>query len=56
MARETIHTENGYNFTDRGIRGLLDEADFENSMMFEKDLWSIGLHRLRAWRACDAKP
>ena len=29
MRRETIHTENSYKFTDRGIRKLLKDADFE---------------------------
>lgn len=31
VARETIHTENSYKFTDRGIRGLLNDAGFETS-------------------------
>jgi dimethylhistidine N-methyltransferase len=29
MPRETIHTENSYKFTDRGIRSLLNESGFE---------------------------
>jgi dimethylhistidine N-methyltransferase len=29
MSRETIHTENSYKFTDRGIRSLLNESGFE---------------------------
>ncbi len=29
MPRETIHTENSYKFTARGVRSLLDEAGFE---------------------------
>jgi uncharacterized SAM-dependent methyltransferase len=29
MPRETIHTENSYKFTDRAIRGLLNEVNFE---------------------------
>jgi dimethylhistidine N-methyltransferase len=29
MPRETIHTENSYKFTDRGIRSLLSESGFE---------------------------
>jgi dimethylhistidine N-methyltransferase len=29
MPRETIHTENSYKFTDRVIRGLLNEVNFE---------------------------
>src|SRR5580658_4488213 len=29
MPRETIHTENSYKFTDRGIRTLLNDAGFE---------------------------
>jgi L-histidine N-alpha-methyltransferase len=29
MPRETIHTENSYKFTDRGIRILLNESGFE---------------------------
>jgi L-histidine Nalpha-methyltransferase len=29
MRRETIHTENSYKFTDKGIRGLLEEVGFE---------------------------
>jgi uncharacterized SAM-dependent methyltransferase len=28
MQRETIHTENSYKFTDRGIRSLLEEIGF----------------------------
>ena len=30
MPRETIHTENSYKFTDRGIQSLLYDAGFEN--------------------------
>ena len=29
MPLETIHTENSYKFTDRGIRSLLNESGFE---------------------------
>jgi L-histidine Nalpha-methyltransferase len=29
MRNETIHTENSYNFTDRGIRTLLRDVGFE---------------------------
>jgi L-histidine N-alpha-methyltransferase len=29
MPRETIHTENSYKFTDRGIRSLVNESGFE---------------------------
>jgi uncharacterized SAM-dependent methyltransferase len=29
MPRETIHTENSYKFTDRGIQSLLKEAGLE---------------------------
>lgn len=29
MARETVHTENSYKFTDQGIRSLLKEVGFE---------------------------
>jgi uncharacterized SAM-dependent methyltransferase len=29
MPRETIHTENSYKFTDKGVEGLLDEAGYE---------------------------
>jgi uncharacterized SAM-dependent methyltransferase len=29
MPGETIHTENSYKFTDRGIRSLLNESGFE---------------------------
>jgi len=29
VPRETIHTENSYKFTDRGIRGLLEEVGLE---------------------------
>ncbi len=29
MPRETVHTENSYKFTDKGIRSLLKEVDFE---------------------------
>jgi len=29
VARETIHTENSYKFTDQGIRSLLEEVGFE---------------------------
>ena len=31
MPRETIHTENSYKFTDRGIRSLLNESGFETT-------------------------
>jgi uncharacterized SAM-dependent methyltransferase len=49
MPRETIHTENSYKFTDRAIRGLLNEAGFQNRGAWKdrRDWYSLTLACLR---------
>ncbi len=49
MPHETIHTENSYKFTDRGIRGLLNEAGFQNRGAWKdrRDWYSLTLACLR---------
>jgi uncharacterized SAM-dependent methyltransferase len=49
MPRETIHTENSYKFSDRGIRSLLNESGFETSAAWKdsKDWYALTLACLR---------
>jgi dimethylhistidine N-methyltransferase len=52
MPRETIHTENSYKFTDRGIRSLLDEAGFETAGAWKdsRSWYALTLAYLRSCR------
>ena len=49
MSRETIHTENSYKFTDRGIQRLLKEVGFEirGAWKDRRDWYTLTLARLR---------
>ena len=49
MPHETIHTENSYKFTDRGIRSLLNESGFEARGAWEDShgWYALTLARLR---------
>jgi dimethylhistidine N-methyltransferase len=49
MPYETIHTENSYKFTDRGIRSLLSDAGFQIRAAWKdsRDWYSLTLARLR---------
>ena len=49
MLRETIHTENSYKFTDRGIRNLLNEVGFQirGAWKDSRDWYALTLACLR---------
>jgi dimethylhistidine N-methyltransferase len=46
---ETIHTENSYKFTDKDVRGLLNDAGFQNRVAWKdrRDWYSLTLACLR---------
>jgi uncharacterized SAM-dependent methyltransferase len=49
MARETIHTENSYKFTDPAVQRLLDQAGYEIGWAWKdsRDWYAVTLASVR---------